>query len=169
MKVHTNEGASIPLSEVAEFIEAQGPVTLVRQNQHAQMSVTTEVSDRDLNSVVSDIEKQLETLNLPEGYSYSISGQAEDMQESFADLTLALIFSIFLVYAVMAIQFEHSLFPFIIMFSMPTAVIGVVLGFLVSGLAFSIPAFIGVIMLAGIVVHNSIVLVHPHLPHLHSV
>ncbi len=159
MKVHTNEGASIPLSEVAEFVEAQGPVTLVRQNQHAQMSVTTEVSDRDLNSVVSDIEKQLETLNLPEGYSYSISGQAEDMQESFADLTLALIFSIFLVYAVMAIQFENFLFPFIIMFSMPTAVIGVVLGFLVSGLAFSIPAFIGVIMLAGIVVNNSIVLV----------
>lgn len=159
MKVHTNEGASIPLSEVAEFIEAQGPVTLVRQNQHAQMSVTTEVSDRDLNSVVSDIEKQLETLNLPEGYSYSISGQAENMQESFADLTLALIFSIFLVYAVMAIQFENFLFPFIIMFSMPTAVIGVVLGFLVSGLAFSIPAFIGVIMLAGIVVNNSIVLV----------
>lgn len=159
MKVHTNEGASIPLSEVAEFIEAQGPVTLVRQNQHAQMSVTTEVSDRDLNSVVSDIEKQLETMNLPEGYSYSISGQAEDMQESFADLTLALIFSIFLVYAVMAIQFENFLFPFIIMFSMPTVVIGIALGFLVSGLAFSIPAFIGVIMLAGIVVNNSIVLV----------
>lgn len=159
MKVYSNEGATIPLSEVADFIEEQGPVTLVRQNQQAQMSVTTEVSDRDLNSVVKDIEKQLDTINLPEGYSYSISGQAEDMQESFADLTLALIFSIFLVYAVMAVQFENFLFPFIIMFSMPTTVIGVVLGFLVSGLSFSIPAFIGIIMLAGIVVNNSIVLV----------
>src|SRR5690625_5987117 len=66
MKVHTNEGASIPISEVAECIEAQGPVTLVRQNQHAQMSATTDVSDRDINSVISDIEKQLETLNLTE-------------------------------------------------------------------------------------------------------
>src|SRR5690625_4989983 len=81
------------------------------------------------------------------------------MEESFADLTLALIFSIFLVYAVMAIQFENFLFPFIIMFSMPATVVGVVLGLFVSGLSFSIPAFIGIIMLAGIVVNNSIVLV----------
>jgi len=72
---------------------------------------------------------------------------------------LALIFSIFLVYAVMAVQFENFLFPFIIMFSMPATVIGVVLGLLVTGLSFSIPAFIGLIMLAGIVVNNSIVLV----------
>src|SRR5690625_5085277 len=81
------------------------------------------------------------------------------MADSFADLTLALIFSIFLVYAVMAVQFENFLFPFIIMFSMPATVIGVVGGLLISGLSFSIPAFIGLIMLAGIVVNNSIVLV----------
>src|SRR5690625_6917382 len=81
------------------------------------------------------------------------------MEEAFGDLTLALIFSIFLVYAVMAVQFENFLFPFIIMFSMPATVIGVVLGLFVSGLSFSIPAFIGIIMLAGIVVNNSIVLV----------
>src|SRR5699024_3597897 len=68
-------------------------------------------------------------------------------------------FSIFSVYAVMAIQFENFLFPFIIMFSIPATVVGIVLGFLVTGLSFSIPAFIGVIMLAGIVVNNSIVLV----------
>ena len=98
-------------------------------------------------------------MNLPEGYSYTIGGQAEDMAESFSDLTLALIFSIFLVYAVMAVQFENFLFPFIIMFSMPATVVGVVLGLLVTGLSFSIPAFIGIIMLAGIVVNNSIVLV----------
>src|SRR5699024_11052286 len=77
----------------------------------------------------------------------------------FAELTLALVFSIFLVYAVMAVQFENFLFPFIIMFSLPAKVIGVVGGLLISGLSFSIPAFIGIIMLAVIVVNNSIVLV----------
>src|SRR5699024_508218 len=82
----------------------------------------------------------------PEGYSANVGGEAEDMAESFADLTLALVFSIFLVYAVMAVQFENFLFPFIIMFSMPATVIGVVGGLLVTGLSFSIPAFIGIIM-----------------------
>lgn len=159
MKVQNTEGESIPLHELASFIETQGAVTLIRQNQEAQMNVTSDIMERDLSSVVRDIEKYLDATSFPDGYSYSIGGEAEDMAESFSDLTLALIFSIFLVYAVMAIQFENFLFPFIIMFSMPATVIGVVLGLLVTGLSFSIPAFIGLIMLAGIVVNNSIVLV----------
>lgn len=159
MKVQTNEGEIIPLIELAKFEETQGAVTLIRQNQQAQMNVSSDIMDRDLSSVVRDIEKYLDASSFPEGYSYSIGGEAEDMAESFADLTLALIFSIFLVYAVMAVQFENFLFPFIIMFSMPATVVGVVLGLLVTGLSFSIPAFIGLIMLAGIVVNNSIVLV----------
>src|SRR5699024_1005533 len=150
---------TLALTDLADFTEQDGPVTLVRQNQQSQMNVTSELSDRDLNSVVKDVEAQLEEMDFPEGYHYSIGGEAEDMAESFSDLTLALIFSIFLVYAVMAVQFENFLFPFIIMFSMPATVVGVVLGFLVTGLSFSIPAFIGIIMLAGIVVNNSIVLV----------
>src|SRR5690625_2274423 len=159
MKVTTSTGAQLPLIELATFTEKQGAVALIRQNQQAQMNVSSEISGRDLNGVVRDIEKHLEGMNFPEGYSFSIGGQAEDMEDAFGDLTIALIFSIFLVYAVMAVQFENFLFPFIIMFSIPATVVGVVLGLLVSGLSFSIPAFIGVIMLAGIVVNNSIVLV----------
>ena len=159
MKIQTMTGSVINLSEVAEFTEVLGPVTLVRNNQQAQMTVSSEVAGRDLAGVVKDIEKYLSDFDFPEGYTYNIGGQAEDMADSFADLTLALVFSIFLVYAVMAIQFENFLFPFIIMFSMPATVIGIVGGLLISGLSFSIPAFIGIIMLAGIVVNNSIVLV----------
>src|SRR5699024_701400 len=81
------------------------------------------------------------------------------MAESFTDLTIALIFSFFFVYAVMAVQFENFLYPFIIMFSLPATVIGVLLGLFVMGIPLSIPGFIGIIMLAGIVVNNSIVLV----------
>ncbi|WP_163969536.1 efflux RND transporter permease subunit [Oceanobacillus halotolerans] len=159
MKIQSPTGAVIPLDEVAVFQEMQGPAALMRQNQQAQMNVSSQVVDRDLASVVSDVESALGELSMPEGYSYSIGGQAEDMAESFADLALALVFSIFLVYAVMAIQFENFLFPLIIMFSMPATVIGVMVGLFVTGLPLSIPAFIGIIMLAGIVVNNSIVLV----------
>ncbi len=159
MKVQTVIGLTPPLEELVEFTEVLGPVTLTRQNQQAQTTVTSEIADRDLGGVVTDIESYLADYTFPEGYSANVGGQAEDMAESFADLTLALIFSIFLVYAVMAIQFENFLYPFIIMFSMPATVIGVVGGLLITGLSFSIPAFIGIIMLAGIVVNNSIVLV----------
>src|SRR5699024_7545248 len=115
--------------------------------------------DRDLSGVVKDVEDTLAGMNFPEGYSYDIGGQAEEMAESFTDLTIALIFSIFLVYAVMAVQFENFLFPFIIMFSLPAPIIGVLLGLFVTGIPLSPPGFIGIILLAGIVVNNSILLV----------
>ncbi|WP_164667613.1 efflux RND transporter permease subunit [Virgibacillus doumboii] len=159
MKIQSPTGVSIPLEEVVTFKEVQGPVTLLRENQQPQMNVTSEVVDRDLASVVADVEAELEAMNMPEGYSYEIGGQAQDMAESFTDLAIALVFSIFLVYAVMAVQFENFLFPFIIMFSLPATVVGVMTGLFVTGLPLSIPAFIGIIMLAGIVVNNSIVLV----------
>lgn len=159
MKIQTPTGAVIPLGELSEFKEMQGAVTLLRQNQQPQMNITSDIMDRDLGGVVKDVETELSNMNLPEGYSYAIGGEAEDMAKSFGDLALALVFSIFLVYAVMAIQFENFLFPFIIMFSMPATVIGVIGGHFVTGVAFSIPSFIGIIMLAGIVVNNSIILV----------
>lgn len=159
MKIQSPSGSSIPLEEVATLDEEEGPAALMRENQEAQLNVTSEIAGRDLGSVTSDVETKLDNMDFPEGYHYSIGGQAEDMADSFTDLATALIFSVFLVYAVMAVQFENFLFPFIIMFSMPVTVIGVVLGLFVTGLPLSIPAFIGIIMLAGIVVNNSIVLV----------
>lgn len=159
MQIQTPSGAVIPLEEVAELNEVQGPVSLLRENQQPQMNVTTDISGRDLGSVVADIESVMESISLPEGYSYTFGGQAQDMEEAFADLAVALIFSIFLVYAVMAVQFENFLYPFIIMFALPTSIIGVIGGLFITDLALSIPGFIGLIMLAGIVVNNSIILV----------
>lgn len=159
MKIQSPAGASLPLQEVAEFVEIQGPASLMRENQQPQMNVSTDIIGRDLGSVADDVETRLDTMNLPEGYSITMGGQAQDMAESFTDLAIALIFSIFLVYAVMAIQFENFLQPFIIMFALPTTIIGVIGGLFFTDLALSIPGFIGIIMLAGIVVNNSIVLV----------
>ncbi|WP_053360669.1 efflux RND transporter permease subunit [Bacillus sp. FJAT-27251] len=159
VNIQTPAGAVVPLDEVADFVEMQGPVSLNRQNQQPQINVTSAIADRDLRSVSTDIEKKLDSMNLPEGYSYTIGGQAADMADAFGDLAIALVFSIFLVYAVMAVQFENFLYPFIIMFALPTSVIGVLGGLFITGIPLSIPGFIGIIMLAGIVVNNSIVLV----------
>ncbi|NBJ68780.1 MULTISPECIES: efflux RND transporter permease subunit [Clostridia] len=159
MKIQTPQGATVSLDEVAEFKQMSGPVSLQRENQQPQMNVSSQTVDRDLGSITQDVEKTLANMELPEGYSYKIGGQAQDMAESFTELAIALVFSIFLVYAVMAVQFENFLFPLIIMFAMPTTVIGVMLGLFIVGIPLSIPAFIGIIMLAGIVVNNSIVLV----------
>ncbi len=159
MSVQTPTGSLIPLATIANLDQVQGPETLLREDQQPQVNVDAEIVGRDLGSVTDDVEAELDRLNFPDGYSYDIGGQAEDMQDAFGDLTLALIFSIFLVYAVMAIQFENFLFPFIIMFSLPATIIGITGGLFVTGLPFSLPAFVGIIMLAGIVVNNAIVLV----------
>ncbi|GGM32361.1 multidrug ABC transporter [Paraliobacillus quinghaiensis] len=157
--IQNQQGTMIPLETVATFEQVQAPATLTRQNQQQQVNVTTGVVGSDLGTVSAAIDARLDAMNLPEDYTYSIGGQAEDMQEAFSDLGLALVLSIFLVYAVMAVQFENFLFPFVIMFSLPATVVGVIGGLFVTGTPLSITAFIGVIMLAGIVVNNAIVLV----------
>ncbi|WP_226581361.1 efflux RND transporter permease subunit [Halobacillus litoralis] len=159
MSIQTPSGALVPLATIAELNQVQGPVSLLRQNQQPQVNVEAEISDIDLGTATEKVRAELERLNFPDAYSYSIGGQAQDMQEAFGDLSLALLFSIFLVYAVMAIQFENFLFPFIIMFSLPATIIGITGGLFITGLPFSLPAFVGIIMLAGIVVNNAIVLV----------
>ncbi|GAA0468454.1 efflux RND transporter permease subunit [Alkalibacillus silvisoli] len=157
--IQSPTGASLALSDIAELVQEEGPASLTRQNQQRTVNVTSGIVDRDLGSVTGDIQNLLSGVDLPDGYNYSMGGEAEDMAEAFEDLAIALLFSIFLVYAVMAVQFENFLHPFVIMFSLPATIVGVIFGLFVTGLPFSIPAFIGIIMLAGIVVNNAIVLV----------
>ncbi|MGI6331716.1 MAG: efflux RND transporter permease subunit [Zhaonellaceae bacterium] len=152
-------GYQVPLSEVADFIIVEGPNTIERINQVRTVNVTAQIIGRDLNSIVTELEGKLAGLSFPSGYEYEMGGSAEMMAESFADLGLALILAIILVYMVMASQFESLFHPFVIMFTMPVTVIGVVLGLFLSGNNFNVVAFIGVIMLAGIVVNNGIVLI----------
>ncbi|MFC4402892.1 efflux RND transporter permease subunit [Gracilibacillus xinjiangensis] len=160
LMIQNQQGMQVPLLTIADFEQEQSAATITRNNQQRQVNITSEIVDRDLGSVSQDIEKVLASMQFPsDEYTYSIGGQAEDMIEAFTDLGLALILSIFLVYAVMAVQFENFLHPLIIMFSMPATVIGVFGGLFLTGQPLSITAFIGVIMLAGIVVNNAIVLV----------
>lgn len=147
------------LENVASLQTAEGPVTIDRKKQERLVLVTGDIEGRDLGSVTRDIKEDLKSLKVPEGFMVTISGAAEDQMESFKWMGLALIGAIFLVYAVMASLFESLVDPFIIMFTFPLAIIGVIWILFFTGTTFSIIAFIGVIMLAGIVVNNAIVMV----------
>ena len=152
-------GGLVPLGEIARFTETTGPVDISRYNQVRTALVSGQISGRDLSSIRQDIEEKLADYSLPAGYILDFEGEQQMMQESFEDLWLALLLAIILVYMVMAAQFESLLHPLVIMFTMPQMLIGVILILYLTGLPFSVPAFIGVIMLAGIVVNNGIVLI----------
>ena len=153
------QGAVVKLSQIATFELAQGPVQIIREDQVRKAEVTADLLNRDLNSVMTDIQTSIDQMNLPAGYEITFGGENEEMMESFASLAVALLLAIILVYAVMAVQYESFFNPFVIMFSIPTCIIGVVFGLLLTGRSFSITAFIGVIMLVGIAVANAIVYV----------
>jgi len=152
-------GAQIPLNQVAELKQEQGPNSISRNNQARIVTVTSQLAGRDLGSVVRDIEQVVADINMPSGYHVEFGGEQEQMAESFGSLALALILAIILVYLVMVAQFESLLYPFVIMFSVPVTLTGVVFALLITGRSISVVAFIGMIMLVGIVVKNGIVLV----------
>ncbi|MBM7539852.1 efflux RND transporter permease subunit [Amphibacillus cookii] len=159
LSIQTQTGANLPLNEVANLEQTQAPASLQRGNQQPMVTINTDIAGYDLGTVSRAIEAQLSGFDFPEDYHYTIGGQAEDMEEAFVELALVLLLSIFLVYVVMAVQFENFLTPFIIMFSLPVSVVGVIGGLFITGTPLSIVGFIGIIMLAGIVVNNAIVLV----------
>lgn len=159
LEVVSPAGLRVSLGEVADFNRALGAVSIARHDQVRSANVTAQLSGRPLGSVVDDINLGLAQLNLPNGYSVEFVGEQQQMAESFASLGMALLLAILLVYMIMAAQFESLLHPFIIMFTLPPTFVGVVLSLAVTGRTLNVPAFIGVIMLAGIVVNNAIVLV----------
>jgi HAE1 family hydrophobic/amphiphilic exporter-1 len=149
----------IPLAAVAEVVQDRGPARIWRVDQQRTARLSANVSGRDLGSVVHDLEADLANLEVPENMSVVISGQNREMQESLGSLAFALILAIFLVYVVMAVQFESLLNPFIILFSVPLAGIGVVLTLWTLGISLSVMVYLGMIVLAGVVVNNAIVLI----------
>lgn len=156
-----NPGAAvpIPLEAVAELRVSEGPSEIRRVDQQRTAIITANISGRDLRSVSEDIHAVMAGTNLPFDFTYRLAGQNKEMETSLESLTLALLLAIFLVYIVMASQFESLVHPFVIIFTIPLALIGVILALFVLNIPLSIVVFLGMIMLAGIVVNNAIVLV----------
>ena len=142
------------------MVKTVGPSEIDRKDQTRIVTVSAQLYQRDLNSVIRDIQAKFKKdLILPSEYDLNFGGSAQDMRESFSSLALAFLLAIVFVYMVLAIQYESLLHPFTIMLTLPLTVFGVTWSLWLTGRALNVPAFIGLIMLVGIVVSNSIVLV----------
>ena len=157
--IFSSLGKPILLEQVAKISKKRGPVKIDREDQSRVVLVTANAVGRDIGSIIKDIKKELSDYSLPTGYFIEYGGSYKQMRESFKTLSGALILAILLVYMVMASQFESLVYPLIVMFEIPLAFIGVGWALFVAHQTLSLPSFIGIIMLAGIVVNNAIVLI----------
>ena len=149
----------VPLSAVAEVRVATGPAEIRRLKQERVAVVSANLASGDLGTAIGELERIVAAIELPVGTAIAVSGQSEDMRESFASLQVALLLAVFLVYLVMASQFESLLHPFVILLTIPLALVGSVWAMFITGTTVNVVAYIGLIMLAGIVVNQSIVLI----------
>jgi HAE1 family hydrophobic/amphiphilic exporter-1 len=154
----TPSGQVVPAKNVLAVSREAGPVQIDRKNMERITRVNAEV-EIPLSEAVAAVQARIGQVNVPPDFSVGFGSEVEEQARSFQQLRLVLILAVLLVYAVMASQYESLRDPFIIMFSVPVAGIGVVLALLVTGSSFSMQAYIGIIMLAGIVVSNAILLV----------
>jgi HAE1 family hydrophobic/amphiphilic exporter-1 len=149
----------IRLLSVADVLLDRGPAEIHRVQQQRAAVVTANLSGRSLGKVMADVRETLVQNPPPGGLTLEFGGQNEEMKTSFASLRFALALAIFLVYLVMASTFESFLHPFLVLFTIPLALVGVVAGLLLTKTTISVIVLIGVVMLVGIVVNNAIVLI----------
>ena len=158
--ISTPGGQVLPAGNVLDLRPQTGPTQIERKNAQRIARVSAEIdAGVPLSEAINAVKARLPQVNTPEGFSVGFGAEAEQQAQAFAQLQVLLILGVLLVYAVMASQYESLLDPFIVMFSVPVAAIGVVLALKLTSTSFSLQAYIGVIMLAGIVVSNAILLV----------
>lgn len=159
MSILTNGGYSIPLSSVAEITMDDVPSSISRKNQQEYVTVSCDLYGTDSGTVGNQIQSILSQMNMPDGYSATLGGTNEMMNDTFSSLGLVIILAIVLVYMVMAAQFESLVNPFVIMFTIPLAFTGAILLLFIFGESINMMALIGCLVLVGIVVNNGIVLI----------
>lgn len=159
LRLMTPRGSIVSLGEVCNIEIAQGSTTLTRVDQKRTITLTGKFYDDDLQSVTNKFNAILEERGLPEGVSVVESGTYEVMMDAMESLVLAILLGILLMYMVMAAQFESFSEPFIVLFTLPLAMIGVVLSLVIAGEPLSVIGCVGILMLTGIIVNNAIVLI----------
>lgn len=149
----------ITLDAVADVTVSEGPAEIRRVARNRVAIISANLAYGDLGAAATEAGEIVSRIPMPSGISAIVTGQSEEMQASFESMRFALLLAVFLVYLVMASQFESLIHPLVILFTIPLALIGAVLALFITGTTVNIVAFIGIIMLAGIVVNNAIVLV----------
>jgi HAE1 family hydrophobic/amphiphilic exporter-1 len=157
--VAQRDGVPITLSMVADVGREAGPSEIRRIGQRRAVVVGGNLSGRDVASAGAEVRELIDAHEWPAGVRAVLSGQEEEMRQSMRSLLFALALAIFLVYLVMASQFESFLHPFVVILTVPLGATGAILALAVTGETISVVAMIGAVMLAGIVVNNAIVLI----------
>jgi HAE1 family hydrophobic/amphiphilic exporter-1 len=157
--VNPGSARPVPLTAVANIIVATGPAEIRRTRQQRVAIVTANLASGDLGTAVAELQGIVAGIEMPIGTTASVSGQSDDMSDSFRSLQFTMLLAVFLVYLVMASQFESLLHPFVILLTIPLALTGSVWAMFLTGTTVNVVAYIGLIMLAGIVVNQSIVLI----------
>jgi HAE1 family hydrophobic/amphiphilic exporter-1 len=150
---------NITLGQVATPVYGQGPSMITRMSRQRYIAVTGVPQDRSAGEIQNDMGKALADYKLPTGYYWNWGINQQQQAEEFGGMALAVFLAIALIYMLLASQFESFIYPLAIMFSVPLAITGVILGLFFTGRAFGLTALIGVLMLVGIVVKNGILLV----------
>lgn len=159
LTVTNGQGKLVKLSDLVDVKIGKAPIQIDRKYQERIVEVTGNVTGRDLGSVSKEISEKLAGINVPTGFQVQMSGNIEQQNKTFSDLGLALILAVILVYMVMASQFQSLIDPFIIMFTVPLGMVGVVWALFLTNTTLSVTSFEGVIVMIGIVVSNGILLV----------
>jgi len=159
LKITNSSGIPVMLKNVVQIKDSKSSTEIERVNQERIIYVSANLSDRSLSAVIKDIQKEITQIKTPSGYSVEVAGDFKEQQKAFRELLLSIVLALLLIFAVMASQYESYKDPFIVMFSVPLAVVGVILILFLTGTTFNIQSYIGCIMLGGIVVNNAILLV----------
>lgn len=153
------EGEPVSLRNVVEVRPRRGPMRIERRDRERVLSISAEIAGRDFGSILGDIREGLRSVPIPRDFSIAFTGDYEEQQKAFRELLVSIILALLLVYMIMAMLYESVRIPFIVMFSVPLAAIGVILMLFITGTTFNVQSYIGCIMLGGIVVNNAILLV----------
>ena len=158
--IYNQQGRGIRVKDLGRIVESKVPPTIQRKNRDRYIQVTGIMAQgKSLSEGVETVTALLNENPLPQGLSWQIGGDYENQQDMFRDMLFLVVLIIILVYMVMASQFESFMGPFVIMFSIPFALVGVALGNLIADMAIGVMSLIGIIILLGIVVKNGIVLI----------
>ena len=158
LKLTTLNGQQ-PLSEFVSFTKKEVPNQIDRLNGERLVRVTAEYEGADLGAINREIQRVIKDFELPNGYSIDISGDLEQQQELMMEMLMIIGIALFLVYVVMAVQFNHLVHPIIVMSVIPVSIVGVLIGLFVTQSELSILSGMGIIMLIGIVLNNAILII----------
>lgn len=159
VSVTTESGRLVPLGNLVSFRLGNTPLAIDRIDRQRVVVISASAEGRDLGSVVSDLKSKIAGISVPDGFQVDISGDWEEQQASFQLLTRGFLLAVLLMYMVMAAQFESLRDPLLILFSLPLAAVGVILVLVFWDTTLNVQSFIGLIVLAGVVVNNAIVLI----------